>query len=122
MHRRRRAGLPHPDRPLPGLSGKKIVGLGEQGARVAAKRDTFVGRSPALAVRPVVNTIGAGDALFAAFVRCYAATRGPLGITHAQSPSPAIRSAPPARPKASSAQPHSKSSMRASPAATNKRA
>jgi acarbose 7IV-phosphotransferase len=54
-----------------------VVGLGAQGALLAVKRDNFVGRFPAVVVRPVVNTIGAGDALFAAFVHYYAATHAP---------------------------------------------
>jgi len=54
-----------------------VVGLGAQGALLAVERDNFVGRFPAVAVRPVVSTIGAGDALFAAFVHYYASTRAP---------------------------------------------
>jgi len=35
------------------------------------RRDNFVERIPAVQTRPVVNTIGAGDALFSAFVHGY---------------------------------------------------
>lgn len=48
-----------------------VVGLGSQGALLAVRRDRFVGRIPAVRTRPVVNTIGAGDALFSAFVHSY---------------------------------------------------
>jgi ribokinase len=54
-----------------------VVGLGEQGALLAVRRDGFVGHFPAVSARPVVSTIGAGDALFAAFAHYYAATRAP---------------------------------------------
>lgn len=48
-----------------------VIGLGSQGALLAVKEDNFLERVPALAARPVVNTIGAGDALFSAFVHSY---------------------------------------------------
>lgn len=51
-----------------------VIGLGEQGALLAVRADDFVGRFPAVRTRPVVNTIGAGDALFSAFLDRY--TRG----------------------------------------------
>lgn len=54
-----------------------VVGLGEQGALLAVRRDGFVGRLPAVRTRPVVNTIGAGDALFSAFVHYFHATGAP---------------------------------------------
>jgi ribokinase len=54
-----------------------VIGLGAQGALLAVKRDGFVGRLPAVSTRPVVNTIGAGDALFSAFVHGYAAGLDP---------------------------------------------
>ncbi len=54
-----------------------VVGLGSAGALLAVHADGFVGRVPAVTTRPVVNTIGAGDALFSAFVHTYAATRDP---------------------------------------------
>ena len=51
-----------------------VIGLGEKGALLAVRADDFVGRFPAVRTRPVVNTIGAGDALFSAFLDRY--TRG----------------------------------------------
>ncbi|MCZ7542524.1 MAG: PfkB family carbohydrate kinase [Anaerolineae bacterium] len=41
------------------------------------KGDSFMERVPAVHVRPVVNTIGAGDALFSAFVYAYSQTHDP---------------------------------------------
>jgi ribokinase len=48
-----------------------VIGLGREGALLAVRRDGFIGRFPAVVTRPVVNTIGAGDALFSAFVHFY---------------------------------------------------
>ncbi len=45
-----------------------VIGLGSRGALLAVRADRFVGRFPAVSARPVVNTIGAGDALFSAFL------------------------------------------------------
>lgn len=54
-----------------------VIGLGTEGALLAVRRDHFIDRIPAVQVRPVVNTIGAGDALFSAFVYHYAHTHNP---------------------------------------------
>ncbi len=54
-----------------------VVGLGAQGALLGVRREHFLERLPAVHVRPVVSTIGAGDALFSAFLHCYAATQDP---------------------------------------------
>ncbi len=54
-----------------------VIGLGAQGALLAVPRDGFMARWPAVFTRPVVNTIGAGDALFSAFVHSYAAEPDP---------------------------------------------
>lgn len=54
-----------------------VIGLGAEGALLAVKADGFLGRFPAVRTRAVVSTIGAGDALFAAFLRGYARTRDP---------------------------------------------
>jgi len=59
-----------------------VVGLGAQGALLAVKRDNFLERFPAVATRPVVNTIGAGDALFSCFLHTYAKTRDPYASLH----------------------------------------
>ncbi len=54
-----------------------VIGLGGQGALLAVRRDQRVERFPAVATRPVVNTIGAGDALFSAFLHGYNKTLNP---------------------------------------------
>ena len=48
-----------------------VIGLGSQGALLAVKKDGFSGRIAAVSTRPIVNTIGAGDALFSSFVHVY---------------------------------------------------
>ncbi len=54
-----------------------VIGLGQEGALLAVRKDDFAGRFPAVQVRPVVNTIGAGDALFSAFLHGYLQTGDP---------------------------------------------
>jgi len=54
-----------------------VIGLGSKGALLAVRDDNFVERIPAVAVRPVVNTVGAGDALFSAFNHVYHQTNDP---------------------------------------------
>jgi sugar/nucleoside kinase (ribokinase family) len=54
-----------------------VIGLGAQGALLSVRRDNFLERIPAVTTRPVVNTIGAGDALFSAFVHSYLHTHDP---------------------------------------------
>ena len=54
-----------------------VIGLGVEGALLALRETRTVERFPAVVTRDVVNTIGAGDALFAAFVHVYAQTRDP---------------------------------------------
>ncbi|MDH5505644.1 MAG: carbohydrate kinase family protein [Anaerolineae bacterium] len=54
-----------------------VIGLGEQGALLAVRSDDFMQSFPSVQVRPVVNTIGAGDALFSAFLHIYTRTRNP---------------------------------------------
>ncbi|MAU00870.1 MAG: carbohydrate kinase family protein [Anaerolineaceae bacterium] len=54
-----------------------VIGLGAAGALLAVKADNFCERLPAVQIRPVVNTIGAGDALFAAFNHFYRTSRNP---------------------------------------------
>ncbi len=48
-----------------------VIGMGAQGALLAVKRDGFVGHIPAIQTHPVLNTVGAGDALLSAFVDGY---------------------------------------------------
>lgn len=54
-----------------------VIGLGGEGALLSVRRDNFTGRFPAVYTRPVVNTIGAGDALFSAFIHSYAGNPDP---------------------------------------------
>jgi ribokinase len=49
-----------------------VMGLGAEGALLVVPGDNFAGRFPVVSTRPVVNTIGAGDALFSAFLHGYA--------------------------------------------------
>jgi len=48
-----------------------VIGLGDKGALLAVREKGSVERFPAAHTRPVVNTIGAGDALFAGFLSSY---------------------------------------------------
>ena len=54
-----------------------VIGLGAKGALMAVRRDHFLERIPTFYTRPVVNTIGAGDALFSAFTHFYHKSRDP---------------------------------------------
>lgn len=54
-----------------------VIGLGAKGALLAVKADNFCERLPTVQIRPVVNTIGAGDALFSAFNHFYRASHNP---------------------------------------------
>lgn len=54
-----------------------VIGLGRAGALLAVRDDNFMERITAVTVRPIVNTIGAGDALFSAFNHVYHRSRNP---------------------------------------------
>ncbi|HEX2619915.1 MAG TPA: carbohydrate kinase family protein [Phototrophicaceae bacterium] len=54
-----------------------VVGLGSEGALLAVRDHNFIERIPAVFTRPIVNTIGAGDALFSAFIHTYLHTNNP---------------------------------------------
>lgn len=54
-----------------------VIGCGGQGAVLAVRQNNGVKRFPAITVRSIINTIGAGDALFSAFLHHYARTRNP---------------------------------------------
>ncbi len=54
-----------------------VIGLGAAGALLSVKKDNFQERIPAAQTREVVNTIGAGDALFSSFIHFYAQTGDP---------------------------------------------
>ncbi len=54
-----------------------VISMGADGAVLAVKSDNFIERIPAVRTRPVVNTIGAGDSLFSAFIHEYSASQDP---------------------------------------------
>ncbi len=54
-----------------------VIGLGGEGALMAVRKDDFIGRFEPVYTRPVVNTIGAGDALFSSFVDGFLSTKDP---------------------------------------------
>ena len=54
-----------------------VVGLGAQGALLGVRSADCLERLPAVQTRPIVSTIGAGDALFACFVALYHRTGDP---------------------------------------------
>ena len=54
-----------------------VIGLGSEGALLAVKDDNFCERVPAVQMREIVNTIGAGDALFSSFNHFYHKTNDP---------------------------------------------
>jgi len=53
------------------------VGLGRDGVLLSVRKDNFIERIPAVYTRNVVNTIGAGDAVFSSFVHFYNKTGDP---------------------------------------------
>jgi sugar/nucleoside kinase (ribokinase family) len=54
-----------------------VVGMGARGALLGVRSDHFLKIMPAVYTRPIVNTIGAGDALLSAFVHFYHKTGDP---------------------------------------------
>jgi sugar/nucleoside kinase (ribokinase family) len=54
-----------------------VIGLGGKGALLAVQKDEFIGRMPAVSMRPVINSIGAGDALFSSFIHGYRQSGNP---------------------------------------------
>lgn len=48
-----------------------VMGLGSKGAMMYSKKDSAIYNIDAVFTRPVINTVGAGDALFSAFVHYY---------------------------------------------------
>jgi ribokinase len=55
-----------------------VIGRGSQGALLFTAETPQPAQVPAVVTRPIVNTVGAGDALFAAFAHCYADGADPL--------------------------------------------
>lgn len=61
-----------------------VIGMGAKGALLAVRRDGFMEVFPALTLRSIINTVGAGDALFSAFVHFYIKDANPYtAIRHA---------------------------------------
>ncbi|OQY42959.1 MAG: carbohydrate kinase family protein [Anaerolineaceae bacterium 4572_78] len=54
-----------------------VIGLGRDGALLGVQSDDFIKRFSAVYTRPIVNTIGAGDALFSAFLHSYLRCKNP---------------------------------------------
>jgi acarbose 7IV-phosphotransferase len=54
-----------------------VIGLGAKGVLLSVRSDRFMERLPAVKVRPIINTIGAGDALFSCFNHFYVTSRDP---------------------------------------------
>ena len=54
-----------------------VIGLGAKGALLAVRKDDVIERVPAVTTRQVINTIGAGDALFSAFLHSFMRTKDP---------------------------------------------
>lgn len=54
-----------------------VVGMGADGALLGLWKEGSIQHIPAVTTRPVVSTIGAGDALFSAFIHTYIAARDP---------------------------------------------
>ena len=54
-----------------------MIGLGKQGALLNLRGETENHFYPAQNTRPVINTIGAGDALFSAFLHNYLKNNNP---------------------------------------------
>jgi ribokinase len=55
-----------------------VAGCGAQGALLYDRRDGSLTAHPAVKTRKIVNTIGAGDALFSAFLAVYAESGDPV--------------------------------------------
>ncbi len=54
-----------------------VVGMGKNGALLYLRENDSFKTFPAIYTRPVVNTVGAGDSLFASFLHFYAKTKDP---------------------------------------------
>lgn len=54
-----------------------VIGLGKEGALMSVASDRRIEHIPAINIRYVKNTIGAGDALFSAFIHFYQKTKNP---------------------------------------------
>jgi len=54
-----------------------VIGMGKKGALLYVKEDDFLGKFEAVDTREIINTIGAGDALFSSFIYFYNQTQDP---------------------------------------------
>lgn len=54
-----------------------ILGRGAKGAMLYVEQDDFIGKFPAVKTREIINTVGAGHALFSAFLHFYKKTGNP---------------------------------------------
>lgn len=54
-----------------------VVGMGKKGALLYLRETDSFETFPAVYTRPVINTVGAGDSLFASFLHFYAKTKDP---------------------------------------------
>lgn len=59
-----------------------VLGRGARGAAMYLRQTDQIMEMPAVSVGPVVNTVGAGDALFSAFLHYYAAGLSPAEALH----------------------------------------
>lgn len=55
-----------------------VIGLGDKGAMLGLRESQTITQIPAIQTRPIRNTIGAGDALFSAFLHTFQGTRDPI--------------------------------------------
>ena len=55
-----------------------VVGMGDQGAMLGIRDTQSILRIPAIQSLPIVNTIGAGDALFSSFINAYLQSMDPV--------------------------------------------
>ncbi|MCJ7625943.1 MAG: carbohydrate kinase family protein [Anaerolineaceae bacterium] len=55
-----------------------VIGLGDKGALLSVRQSGFCRQFPVVQMGEVISTIGAGDALFAAFVHSYLKNRNPI--------------------------------------------
>lgn len=61
-----------------------VIGMGADGALLAVKSSRLLEHLPAVATRPIVSTIGAGDALFSSFCHFYLQSGNPYtALQHA---------------------------------------
>jgi len=54
-----------------------VIGLGEKGVLMYVREENKINQYPAVKTRDIVNTIGAGDALFSSFIYFYNKTKDP---------------------------------------------